>query len=79
MATMTKGYSVLVSSKDMAREDRTGEFVDYVSLFEGEIATLDEATAVAFDVLHIAWITSELVVEHHRALNIIQPASAHQF
>ena len=54
MATMTKGYSVLVSSKDMAREDRTGEFVDYVSLFEGEIATLDEAKAFALDLLNKA-------------------------
>ena len=48
------GYSVLVSSKDYAREDREGEFVDYVSLLEAEFATLDEATAVAFDVLHKA-------------------------
>ena len=47
-------YSLLVSSKDFASEDRAGEEVDYVTLLESEFATLDEATAAAFDVLNKA-------------------------
>lgn len=47
----TKRYSVLVNSKDFARENLTGEFVDYVNLFEGEFDSLEEAKTFALDLL----------------------------